>query len=186
MIYKFVDIHGLQRVNLTDFGQYQCQQYVLSYLEMFLQLFRLLWNLADIYMYTDHQHVNFSAYPVKYFSLHQINDFVHCTFVHSWSPEDDAYWVWSCLELSSSNFMRITCVAFGKMSSPLIKSLPWNLVQYFMLPSGWPVITGDPDFFFLVQSLDANFNLSSALISDQMSAKQMTSPSASAVIHVQC
>ncbi len=60
----------------------------------------------------------------------------------------------------------------------LSDGLPWNLVQTFMVPSGWIVIAE----LWLFTWCHQNFNFPNTLAYDQLPEKLMTVPSASAVL----
>ncbi len=60
---------------------------------------------------------------------------------HSWSPEDEAYWLGQYPDFYSPATMRFTFVVLSEMSWQLPVLLPWNLAQRFRSPSGWNAIT---------------------------------------------
>ncbi len=53
---------------------------------------------------------------------------------HSWCPEDESYWLWW-------SWLFLTFVVLSEMSRQRLDGLSWNLVQTFMFPSWWLVIS---------------------------------------------
>ncbi len=86
--------------------------------------------------------------------------------------------------LSSCAAMRLAFVDLSEMSQQLLGGLPWNLVHTFMSSTGWFVKTLVIHWLYLAPSSSQIFNFSNTLVYEQIPAKLMPFPWASAVLDV--
>ncbi len=64
---------------------------------------------------------------------------------HSWSPEDEVYWLWWSPDFSSGVTMRLTFLVFGEMPRQLSDGSPWHFGTDVHVPQRMnPNYFGDP------------------------------------------
>ncbi len=79
-------------------------------------------------------------------------DYHSILYIHSCSPEDKSLWLWWFPDLSSCATVRLTFAVQSEISQQLWRGLLWSLLQIFMIPGGWIIMTWSSDFSFRTTS----------------------------------